>query len=270
MMVDASLHGRTALVTGSVQGIGLAIARVLAQAGVRIGVHGLAAQEEAQRVVAEMKAAGAADAHFFEADMRDPDAIDAMMDAVAEWGGADILVNNAGIQKTVSLAAATRDAWDDILAVNLSGAFHTMRRALPDMAAKGYGRVVNIASVHGLVASVSKSPYVASKFGLVGLTRVAALEYARAGSRDLGGVTANCICPGWTETTLIEPQVAARATDFGGDREAGIASLLAEKQPSQRTSRPEEIGAAVLWLASPLAHNVTGISLPIDGGWTAQ
>ncbi len=268
-MAGTSLQGRTALVTGSIQGIGLAIARALAEAGARIAVHGLASQEEAEHVVAEITVAGAADARFFEADMRDPGAIDAMMDAVAEWGGVDILVNNAGIQKTVSLADATRNAWEEILAVNLSGAFHTMRHALPCMAAKGYGRVVNIASVHGLVASVNKSPYVASKFGLVGLTRVAALEYASAGSRELGGVTANCICPGWTETAIIEPQVAARAADFGGDREAGIASLLAEKQPSQRTSHPEEIGAAVLWLASPLEHNVTGIYLAIDGGWTA-
>jgi 3-hydroxybutyrate dehydrogenase len=154
--------------------------------------------------------------------------------------------------------------------VNLTAAFHTMRRALPRMAARGYGRVINIASVHGLVASVHKAPYVASKFGLVGLTRVAALEYATAGSREAGGVTVNCICPGWTETAIIEPQVAARAEAHGGDRSAGIASLLAEKQPSRRTSRPEEIGAVAAFLASPLAHNITGIALPVDGGWTAQ
>lgn len=220
--------------------------------------------------VEAMRSSGAPEARFFDADMRNPSAIDMMMDAVAVWGGPDIVVNNAGIQRTVSLAEATRQVWDDIIAVNLSGAFHTMRRALPGMGQRGYGRVINIASVHGLVASVNKAPYVSAKFGLVGLSRVAALEYAAAGARDSGGVTVNCICPGWTETAIIEPQIVARAADFGGDRVAGIASLLSEKQPSRRTSRPEEIGALALWLANPMAHNITGAAIPIDGGWTAQ
>jgi 3-hydroxybutyrate dehydrogenase len=264
------LEGRTALVTGSVQGIGLAIAKALASAGARLAVHGLVTREQADAAVRMIREAGAADSRFFDADMRNAGAIDGMMDAVAAWGGPDILVNNAGIQQTVSLADATRQIWDDILAVNLSGAFHTMRRALPRMAANSYGRVINIASVHGLVASVHKAPYVAAKFGLVGLSRVAALEYASAGSRESGGITVNCICPGWTETAIIEPQIAMRASEFGGDRKAGIASLLAEKQPSQRTSTPEEIGALALWLANPIAHNVTGIAIPVDGGWTAQ
>lgn len=269
-MTTGSLQGRTALVTGSTQGIGLAIATSLAEAGARVAVHGLASPQEAEAAVAAVKAAGAADAKFFAADMRAPAEIDAMMDGVAEWGGADILVNNAGIQKTAALPDVSPELWDAIIAVNLSAAFHTMRRAMPAMAEKGYGRVVNIASVHGLVASVDKAPYVASKFGLVGMTRVAALEYASAGSRDAGGVTANCICPGWTETALIEPQVMARAAEFGGDRDKGAASLLGEKQPTLRMSRPEEIGRAIVWLASPLSHNITGIALPIDGGWTAQ
>lgn len=268
--MERYLEGRTALVTGSVQGIGMAIAQALASAGARIGVHGLATEKEAAVVVETMKKGGAPDARFFDADMRDPAAIDAMMRAVAAWGGPDILVNNAGIQHTVSLAEATRQVWDDIIAVNLSGAFHTMRRALPGMAERGYGRVINIASVHGLVASVNKAPYVSAKFGLVGLSRVAALEYAAAGSRDSGGVTVNCICPGWTETAIIEPQILARAADFGGDRDTAIASLLGEKQPSKRTSKPQEIGALALWLAHPMAHNVTGAAIPIDGGWTAQ
>lgn len=269
-MQQRFLEGRTALVTGSVQGIGLAIARALASAGARLAVHGLATAQQADAALAEIRAAGAADARFFDADMRDPDAIDRMMDAVAEWGGADILVNNAGIQQPASLAEVSRALWDSILAVNLSGAFHTMRRALPQMAERGFGRVVNIASVHGLVASANKAPYVASKFGLVGLSRVAALEYAAAGTRASGGVTVNCICPGWTETAIIEPQIVARAGELGGDRDAGVASLLAEKQPSLRLSRPDEIGEVVLWLASPIAHNITGISIPVDGGWTAQ
>lgn len=268
--MDQFLAGRMALVTGSVQGIGMAIAQALASAGARIGVHGLATPQDAAAAVKVMRDSGAPDVRFFDADMRDPAAIDGMMEAAAAWGGVDILVNNAGIQRTVSLAEATREVWDDILAVNLSGAFHTMRRALPGMAQRGYGRVINIASVHGLVASVNKAPYVSAKFGLIGLSRVAALEYAAAGTRESGGVTVNCICPGWTETAIIEPQIVARAAEFGGDRNAGIASLLAEKQPSQRTSKPEEIGALALWLASPLAHNITGAAIPIDGGWTAQ
>jgi len=163
-----------------------------------------------------------------------------------------------------------RETWDAILAVNLSAAFHIMQAALPVMAARGFGRVINIASVHGLVASKDKAPYVAAKFGLVGLSRVAALEYADQGSRDTGGVTVNCICPGWTETAIIEPQVAARAAQMGGDREAGIADLLSEKQPSKRLSDPSEIGALALWLCAPVAHNVTGTAIPVDGGWTAQ
>ncbi len=264
------LRNRTALVTGSVQGIGRAIASTLAQAGMRIAVHGLATPDEAEEAVAAMLEAGAPEARFFGADMRDPDEIDAMMDAIVEWGGVDVLVNNAGIQKTASLPDLTPEIWNAVLAVNLSGAFHTMRRALPEMAKNGYGRVVNIASVHGLVASTNKAPYVASKFGLVGLSKVAALEYASTGTRDSGGVTINCICPGWTETAIIEPQILARAAELGGDRDAGVAGILSEKQPSLRISQPEEIGTAVLWLASPIAHNITGISLPIDGGWTAQ
>jgi 3-hydroxybutyrate dehydrogenase len=145
-----------------------------------------------------------------------------------------------------------------------------MQAALPQMARRGYGRVVNIASVHGLVASVNKAPYVAAKFGLVGLSKVAALEYASAGTREQGGVTVNCICPGWTETAIIEPQILARAERFGGDRESGLRDLVGEKQPSRRTSRPEEIGQLAAWLCHPVAHNITGAAIPIEGGWTSQ
>ncbi|MFC6657010.1 SDR family NAD(P)-dependent oxidoreductase [Roseibium salinum] len=181
----SDLSGKTALVTGSVQGIGLAVARSLAGAGARIAVHGLATADEAEAAVAAMREAGAPEARFFDADMRDVAAIEAMMATVADWGAADILVNNAGIQKTASLAEADAATWDAIISVNLSGVFHTMRLALPAMAERGYGRVINIASVHGLVASVNKAPYVASKFGVVGMSKVAALEYAAAGSKGL-------------------------------------------------------------------------------------
>ena len=264
------LAGKTALVTGSVQGIGLAIAEALAGAGARIPVHGLAGDAQIHEVCAKLQGLGAPEAEFFDGDLRGPDQIERMMEAVAAWGGADILINNAGIQHTAPLKDMPRDKWDAILAVNLSAAFHTMRAAMPAMAERGYGRVINIASVHGLVASKDKAPYVAAKFGLVGLSRVAALEYAASGDRQKGGVTVNCICPGWTETAIIEPQVRARAGEHGGDRDAGIADLLREKQPSLRLSDPSEIGALALWLCAPVAHNITGTSIPIDGGWTAQ
>jgi 3-hydroxybutyrate dehydrogenase len=269
-MTDRSLEGRTALVTGSTQGIGLAIATALAAAGARVAVHGLATPQQADAALAEVKSAGAPDVRFFDADMRDTHAIATMVKAVETWGPLDILVNNAGMQKTASLADVDAATWDAILAVNLSAAFHTMRLALPAMGGRGFGRVVNIASVHGLVASKDKGPYVASKFGLVGLSKVAALEYASCGSRASGGVTVNCICPGWTETSLIEPQVAARAAATGGDRDAGVAGLLAEKQPSLRMSDPAEIGDLAVWLCARAAHNITGTAIPVDGGWTAQ
>ncbi len=267
-MID--LTGKTAFVTGSVQGIGLAVAKALAGAGARVALHGLASPEQAAAAVAEVQAAGAPEARFFEGDVRDVSAIESMMSAVNDWGPIDILVNNAGMQKTASLEELDAATWDAIIAVNLSAAFHTMRLAMPGMGQRGFGRVINIASVHGLVASVNKVPYVASKFGLVGMSKVAALEYAAVGSRDTGGVTVNCIGPGWTETVLIQPQIEERAAKYGGDRDKGVADLLAEKQPSHRTSMPEEIGALALWLCSPVAHNVTGTTIPVDGGWTAQ
>lgn len=264
------LTGKTALVTGSVQGIGLAVARVLARAGARIAVHGLAGDAQIADVCETLENDGAPQAEFFHGDLRNADRIDELMAAVQAWGGADILVNNAGIQHTAPLADMPREKWDAILSINLSAAFHTMQKALPQMAARGYGRVINIASVHGLVASKDKAPYVAAKFGLVGLSQVAALEYAASGDRAKGGVTVNCICPGWTETAIIAPQIEQRAALHGGDRAAGITDLLREKQPSQRLSDPSEIGELALWLCNPVAHNVTGTSIPIDGGWTAQ
>ncbi|MCB2074430.1 MAG: 3-hydroxybutyrate dehydrogenase [Novosphingobium sp.] len=264
------MAGGAALVTGSVQGIGLGVARSLAGAGMRIAVHGLATPEQGWAVADELMALGAPDACFHDADLRDPAAIRAMMAQLQDWGPIDVLVNNAGIQKTAPLAEIDPGTWDAILAVNLSAAFHTMQLALPGMAERGYGRVVNIASVHGIVASQDKAPYCASKHGLVGLSKVAALEYAAAGSGAAGGVTVNCICPGWTDTDIIAPQIAARGQALGTGRNEAVASLLSEKQPSLRMSDPAEIGELVLWLCSRAAHNVTGVSIPVDGGWTAQ
>lgn len=264
------LAGKCALVTGSVQGIGLEIARALAKEGAAIAVHGLADADQARAACAELVAAGAPDARYFGHDLSDPEAAGALVRDALAWREIDILVNNAGIQQTAPIKDMPLETFQRILTINLTAAFATMQAALPAMAARGYGRVINIASVHGLVASANKAPYVASKFGLVGMSRVAALEYAAAGSRESGGVTVNCICPGWTETAIIEPQILERAALHGGDRAAGVADLLSEKQPSRRTSVAAEIGALALWLCNPIAHNLTGVAIPVDGGWTAQ
>ena len=266
--MDRFLSGRTALVTGSTSGIGLGIATALGAAGARVAINGLGTPEQIDQAIATVRAAGAEDVRHFGADLRDAEQIAAMMADISAWSPLDILVNNAGIQHAAPLADQPVQKWNDIIAINLSSAFHTMQAALPGMAERGYGRVVNIASVHGLVASKDKAPYVASKHGIIGLSKVAGLEYAAAGNRASGGVTVNCVCPGWVETPLIEPQIQARIGN--GSREDGVASLLSEKQPSLRMSLPEDIAALVVWLCRREAHNVTGASLPVDGGWTAQ
>ena len=267
-MSDQFLQGRTALVTGSTSGIGLAIAAALAAAGAKVAINGLGSAEQIAAALAQVDAAGQGGSRHFGANLSDPAAIETMMAELAAWSPADILVNNAGIQHAVPIAEMPPDKWDAIIAINLSAAFHTMRAALPGMAARGYGRVVNVASVHGLVASANKAPYVASKFGLVGMSKVAALEYAASGSRESGGITVNCICPGWVETPLIEPQIEARQN--GGSRDDGVRALLSEKQPSLRMSLPAEIATLAVFLCRREAHNITGAALPIDGGWTAQ
>jgi 3-hydroxybutyrate dehydrogenase len=269
-MDDRFLAGRVALVTGSTSGIGLAIAQGLAGAGARVAVNGLGTPEQIEAALASVREAGDPDAGHFGANLADAAAVEAMMGELANWGPLDIVVNCAGVQHTAPIAEMPAATWDKLIAINLSAAFHTMRLALPGMAARGYGRVVNIASVHGLVASVNKSPYVASKFGLIGMSKVAGLEYAGAGSRDSGGVTVNCVCPGWVETPLIEPQITAKSQAVGGDREAGVRELLREKQPSGRMSLPAEIADTVLWLCRRQSHNLTGAAIPVDGGWTAQ
>lgn len=264
-----SLIGRRALITGSFQGIGLGIAKSLASAGADILLHGLATPAQITAAEADVMAAGAASVESYVSDLRDTSATEALISKVLAKP-LDILCNNAGIQYTASIENMPREKWDAIIAINLSAVFDTMRLLLPQMAERGYGRVINTASVHGLVASVSKAPYVAAKFGIVGLTKVAALEYAHFGNRESGGVTVNAICPGWVGTALIEPQIQVAVDRNNGDRAAGIAELLREKQPSQRMSSAEDIGALALWLCEKAAHNITGAAIPVDGGWTAQ
>jgi 3-hydroxybutyrate dehydrogenase len=265
-----SLAGKRAFVTGSFQGIGLGIATSLASEGAAIVLHGLADAETIAKAESAVLAAGASKVESHVSDLRDSDATEALIAKILSGGAVDILVNNAGIQHTATIAEMPRSKWNDIIAINLSSFFDTMRLLLPEMAKRGSGRVINIASVHGLVASAAKAPYVAAKHGVVGLTKVAALEYANVGDRNSGGVTINAICPGWVETALIEPQIQARVDKHNGDRVAGIADLLSEKQPSQRMSTPGDIGALALWLCNPAAHNITGTAIPVDGGWTAQ
>jgi 3-hydroxybutyrate dehydrogenase len=264
------LSGKRALVTGSLQGIGLNIATALAKEGCHLVLHGLGDQTLQEKAIDTVQQAGAASALAFTHDISNEEQVLALAQSAQEQGPIDILVNNAGIQRTAALADMANTDWNAIIAINLSAAFLTMKAIMPGMAERGYGRVINIASVHGLVASMNKAPYVAAKFGLVGLTKVAALEYARAGTREQGGVTANCICPGWTETDILEPQIAARARQLNADRTTAIQDLLREKQPTQRMSHPSEIGQFAAWLCHPVAHNITGAAIPIEGGWTSQ
>lgn len=265
-----TLHGKRAFITGSFQGIGLGIATSLAAEGAAIVLHGLADQTSIDKAERAVMAAGAAKVESYVSDLRDVSATESLVAKILANGPVDILCNNAGIQFTGMIDEMPRNKWDDIVAINLSSYFDTMRLLLPQMQERGYGRVINTSSVHGLIASVAKAPYVAAKHGVVGLTKVAALEYAASGSRESGGVTVNAICPGWVETTLIEPQIQAKVDVHGGDRAAGIADLLSEKQPSQRMTTPEEIGALAVYLCSRAAHNITGAAISIDGGWSAQ
>lgn len=256
---------KVVLVTGADRGIGLAIAAKMAAQGHYLILHGLADQALRQNLAQQMREAGARDVLYIAADLRDGAAIGALIAEALAWQGrVDVLVNNAGMQHTAPIAEMPAGVWDNIIAVNLSAAFHLIQGLLPGMLAANWGRIINIASVHGLVASVNKAPYVASKFGIIGLTKAVALETAGK------GVTVNAICPGWVDTALIEPQIQLRAERFAGDREAGMRDLVLEKQPSGRMSQPEDIAEAVAMLCGNWAHNLTGVALPVDGGWTAQ
>ena len=259
------LKGKVALVTGSTSGIGLGIARGLASAGADVALNGFGEAGEIEALRRAIEAEHGVRVILAQADISDAAACAAMVDTAArQLGALDILVNNAGIQATYPLEEFPVERWDQVLAVNLSGAFYAMRATMPAMRSRGWGRVVNIASAHGLVASTNKAAYVAAKHGLLGLTKVAALEYANT------GVTVNAVCPGWVLTPLVEQQIARRAEETGAGIEAATRELLAEKQPMLRFSTREHIAAAVLYLCSAGAETVTGTHLSVDGGWTAQ
>ena len=255
------LNGKTALVTGSTSGIGLGIARSLARQGAHIVLNGFGDVEAAQAQLREFNVK----VNYHGADMSKPAEIeDLMKQASAQWGGLDIVVNNAGIQHVASVQDFPVDRWDAIIAINLNSAFHTTRLALPTMLSRGWGRIINVASAHGLVASAQKSAYVAAKHGLVGFTKSVALETAPT------GVTVNAICPGWVLTPLVQKQVDARAAQLGLDNAEATRSLLAEKQPSLQFTTPEQLGELAVFLCSAAADNIRGTAINVDGGWVAQ
>ena len=252
------LEGKVALVTGSTSGIGLAIARALAGKGARLMVNGFGPQQEIEEICAELGAIHDG------ADLSDPAAIATMMErCAAELGGPDVLVNNAGIQHVSPIGDFPPEKWDAIIAINLSAAFHTIRLAVPAMAAKGWGRIINTASAHSVVASPNKSAYVAAKHGIAGLTKTAALETATS------GITVNCISPGYVWTPLVENQIPDTMKARGLTREQVMNDVLLAAQPTKRFVTPEEIGDLAVFLCSDSARSITGANLSMDGGWTA-
>ncbi|WP_208539116.1 3-hydroxybutyrate dehydrogenase [Algihabitans albus] len=261
----ASLTGKTALVTGSTSGIGLAIAETLASAGANLLLNGFGPAGEIEALRSRLAETYGVEVAYDGADMSDAAAIEGMVaGAKARFGGIDILVNNAGIQHVAPLEDFPADRWDAIVAINLSACFHTTRLVVADMKAKGWGRILNVASVHGLVGSIHKSAYVAAKHGVIGLTKVTALETATS------GVTCNAICPGWVLTPLVQKQVDAKAAEQDLSQEEAKRQLVCERMPSERFVSQEEVGGVALFLCSPAADNMTGVSLPVDGAWLAQ
>lgn len=259
-----SISGKVALVTGSTSGIGLGIAQSLARQGVHLMLNGFGDAEAAKAAVRGVAPTGVR-VEYHGADMSKPSEIeDLVRSTQATFGQLDILVNNAGIQHVAPIEEFPVDRWDAIIAINLTSAFHTTRLALPGMKARQWGRVLNIASAHGLVASANKSAYVAAKHGLVGMTKSVALETATT------GVTANAICPGWVLTPLVQKQVDARAAAEGVSIEDAKKALLGEKQPSLQFTTPEQLGELAVFLCSEAAANIRGAAINVDGGWVAQ
>ncbi|MGE5865825.1 MAG: 3-hydroxybutyrate dehydrogenase [Rhizobacter sp.] len=255
------LKGKTALVTGSTSGIGLGIALTLARQGADVVLNGFGEFEAARASVAET----GVKVGYHGADMSRPDEIAELVAyANKDFNGIDILVNNAGIQHVANVEDFPVEKWDAIIAINLSSAFHTTRLAVPGMKARNWGRIINVASAHGLVASAQKSAYVASKHGIVGFTKAVALETATT------GITCNAICPGWVLTPLVQKQIDDRAAREGISVEQAGRDLLGEKQPSLQFVTPEQLGDLAVFLCSPGAANVRGVAWNVDGGWVAQ
>jgi len=259
------LKGKTALVTGSTSGIGLAVATSLAQAGANIVLNGSRAAEKAEGLRSELEQSHGVRVIYIAADMSKPEEIDAMMiQAIAEFGGIDILVNNAGIQHVAPVEEFPVDMWDKIIAINMSSAFHTIRAAVPSMKEKGWGRIINIASVHALVASPYKSAYVTAKHGIVGMTKTVALEVAQ------NGITCNAICPGYVLTPLVEKQIPATAKVRGITEEEVVNDVMLAPQATKKFVGLEELGDLAKFLCTDGGASMTGIALPVDGGWSAH
>lgn len=259
------LKGKNAIVTGSTSGIGLAIAHSLAAEGINILFNGFGDQQAIDALVADTAKKFGVRTEYSSADMSKPDQIAAMVaHAEKTLGSVDILINNAGIQYTAPTEDFPAEKWDAIIAINLSAAFHAIKAALPGMQARDYGRIINIASAHGLVASPQKVAYVSAKHGIVGMTKVVALENARR------NITVNAICPGWVHTPLVQKQIEDKAKEKGISVEESQSQLLGEKEPTHRFTRPEEIGGLAVFLLSEAAGNITGAHFSADGGWTAQ
>ena len=260
-----ALAGKVALVTGSTSGIGLGIAQALAAAGADVVLNGLGVATEIGKVREQIASEFGVKASFSPADMTRPNSIAEMIAAtVAQSGRLDILVNNAGIQHVAPLEQFPVEKWDQILAINLSSAFHTTRLALPAMRQNGFGRIINVSSTHGLIASPFKAAYVAAKHGIVGLTKVTALETAEE------AITCNAICPGYVYTPLVEAQIDGQAKAHGISRDQVIRDVLLAQQPNKRFTTVEELGALTVFLSTEAAGSITGIALPVDGGWTAH
>lgn len=259
------LKGKNAIITGSTSGIGLAIAHALAAEGCNVLFNGFGDKGEIAALVKDTQQKYGVKTDYSPADMTKPKEIAEMVEMCDRmFGRTDILVNNAGIQSTGAVDGYPIEKWDQIIAINLSSSFHSIRAALPGMKKRNYGRIINIASVHGLVASENKGAYVAAKHGLVGLTKVIALEN---GDFD---ITCNAICPGWVHTPLVDKQVEDRMKKEGKSEEDTIKEMLGEKQAMKRFTNPEQIGGLSVFLCSPAANTITGTTIAIDGGWTAQ
>ena len=259
------LNGKVALVTGSTSGIGLGIARALAGQGADIVLNGFGDAGQIETLRKGLESEFKIRSIYSAADMSKPSEVEAMVkETTARLGRVDILVNNAGIQHVSPIQNFPPEKWDAVIAINLSSAFHAVRVALPQMLERNWGRIINIASAHGLVASVDKVAYVAAKHGLVGLTKVVALETAKS------GVTCNAICPGWVLTPLVQAQIDARAKNENIPAEKAKLDLLGEKQPSLEFVTPEQLGGMAVFLCSPAADQLRGQALAVDGGWTAQ